>query len=64
MSSSLSNLFAAAAEQHNQLPMPPVAYGVLSLVAFGVLLGILWFFRGTAQKYAKGHAHGQAGEHH
>lgn len=64
MSSSLSNLFAAAGEQHNTLPMSPAAYGILSLLAFVVLLGVLWFFRGTAQKYSSGHAHTRADEHH
>jgi hypothetical protein len=64
MSSSLSNLFAAVEEQHRQMPMPPVAYGILALAAFGALLGVLWFFRGTAQKYAGGHAQGRADERH
>ena len=62
MTSSLSHLYAAhvfaAAEEHtNELPMPPIAFGALAMVAFLVLLGVLWAFRGTANKIAGG-AHG------
>jgi hypothetical protein len=57
MSSSLSNLYAAAEEPHRQLPMPPFAYGLLMFVGFMVLLGVLWFFRGTAQRYASPVSH-------
>lgn len=31
----------------NELPMEPLWYGVLALIAFLVLLGILWSFRNT-----------------
>jgi hypothetical protein len=58
MSSSLSNLFAAAEEPHRELPMPPPVYGVLMLLGFLVLLGVLWFFRGTAQRIAAPVPHG------
>jgi hypothetical protein len=55
MSSSLSNLAAAAEENTRELPMPPYAFGILAFCAFLVLLGVLWSFRGTAQKIAAGH---------
>ena len=62
MTSSLSHLYAAhvfaATEEHaNELPMSPIAFGALAMVAFLVLLGVLWAFRGTANKIA-GPAHG------
>jgi hypothetical protein len=54
-----------------ELPMAPLAFGVLAMVAFLVLLGVLWAFRGTANKIAVGamrgtgpdHADHVAGEH-
>jgi hypothetical protein len=49
MSSSLSNLFAAAEEQTRELPMAPYAFGGLAMLGFLLLLGILWSFRGVAQ---------------
>jgi hypothetical protein len=42
--------------------MSATMYGVLALVAFGVLLGVLWFFRGTAQKMSGSHTHTRAPE--
>ena len=68
MSSSLSNLFAAAEEQTRELPMSPYAFGALAFLGFLVLLGVLWSFRGTAQKLAAGTRHGdhdaRQGGHH
>jgi hypothetical protein len=65
MSSSLSNLYATAAETKRELPMPPLAYGVLMLIGFMVLLGVLWFFRGTAQRIADPVPHrDDQGSHH
>lgn len=63
MSLTLASVFTAAEEAHRELPMPAIAYGILALAAFGVLLALLWSFRGTAQKVrspqAGGHdAHG------
>jgi hypothetical protein len=68
MSSSLSNLYAAA-EAPRELPMPPIAYGALAFIGFLLLLGVLWTFRGTAAKIAAGnpHVHGHddhQGSHH
>ena len=68
MSSSLSNLFAAAEEQTRELPMSPYAFGALAFIGFLALLGVLWGFRNTAQKLA-GPAHhgdhaGHQGGHH
>ena len=65
MSSSLSNLFAAAEEQTRELPMSPYAYGALAFLGFLLLLAVLWGFRSTAQKLATGshHGHGDHGTH-
>lgn len=66
-------LIAAEEETLRELPMPPVAYGLLALVGFGLLLAILWSFRGTAQKIRDvgqtaadnpSHAPGDHGTHH
>ena len=66
MSSSLANVLVAAEEQGRELPMHPYMFGALALVLFMALLGVLWAFRGTAQRYSTGHApkHTQAGERH
>lgn len=48
--SHLLALIAAEEETLRELPMPPVAYGLLALAGFGLLLAVLWSFRGTAQK--------------
>ncbi|MGA8979633.1 MAG: hypothetical protein WB473_11020 [Pedococcus sp.] len=61
MSSSLSNLFAAAEEQTRELPMSPYAFGGLAFLSFLVLLGVLWAFRGTAQSLAGQVQHGDHG---
>jgi hypothetical protein len=64
MSPSLSNLFAVAEEHTRELPMPPYAIGALAFCSFLALLGILWGFRGSAQKLAAGHgAHGSEHQH-
>jgi hypothetical protein len=55
MSPSLSNLFAVAEEHTRELPMSPYAFGAIAFCSFLALLGILWGFRGTAQKLAAGH---------
>ncbi|GAB3446766.1 hypothetical protein GCM10027517_29540 [Phycicoccus ginsengisoli] len=55
MSSSLSNLLAATQEQTRELPMPPLAFGAIAFIGFLVLLGVLWSFRGTAQKISGQH---------
>ena len=65
MSSSLSNLVAATEEHAHELPMPPEAFGALAIVSFLVLLGVLWAFRGTAQKLAgPHHPHQHDGDAH
>ena len=65
MSTSLLNLFAAAEEHHRDMPMPPLAFGLIALVGFFLALGVLWSFRGTASKIAgPGEAHDQHGGHH
>jgi hypothetical protein len=50
--SSLLNLSAASEEHLRELPMPPYAFGGIAMLAFLVLLGVLWSFRGVAQKIA------------
>ena len=62
MSSSLATLYSSVEETHRELPMSATMYGVLALVAFGVLLGVLWFSRGTAQKMSGSHTHTRAPE--
>jgi hypothetical protein len=52
---SLSNLVVVAQEQTRELPMSPYAFGAIAFVSFLALLGVLWGFRGTAQKLAAGH---------
>jgi len=36
-----------------ELPMPPLAFGVIAFGCFLVLLGVLWSFRNTAARYDK-----------
>lgn len=50
---SLPAVLIAAEEAHRELPIPPWLVGVIALVAFAVLLGITWSFRGTHHKYAR-----------
>ncbi|HEY8306304.1 MAG TPA: hypothetical protein VIG79_06455 [Lapillicoccus sp.] len=40
----------SAEEQHQSLPMPPLAYGLIAFAAFLLGLGVLWTFRNTAAK--------------
>lgn len=40
----------SAEEQHNSLPMPPIAFGIIAFCAFLLGLGVLWMFRNTAAK--------------
>jgi drug/metabolite transporter (DMT)-like permease len=55
MSSSVITMVATAEEHTRELPMSPYGYGAIAFVAFLVALGVLWFFRGAAQKIAAGH---------
>jgi hypothetical protein len=50
--SSLSSLtiLTAAEPAGRELPMPPVFFGLISLVLFGVALAFLWSFRNTGAK--------------
>lgn len=41
-----------AAAEGIELPMPTWLYGVIAWILFMIALGVLWSFRGTAQKYA------------
>ena len=61
---SLTSVVAAAQEHTRELPMSPYAFGAIAFVSFLALLGVLWAFRGTAQKHAVGHAsHGTGHQH-
>jgi hypothetical protein len=53
----------SAEEQHNSLPMPPIAYGVIAFVAFLLGLGVLWTFRNTAAKVPPRDEHNDATMH-
>ena len=53
---SLPSVVAAAEGHTRELPMSPYAFGAVAFISFLALLGILWAFRGTAQKHAFGHA--------
>ena len=65
MSSSLSNLLTAAEENTRELPMPPEVFGALAFLGFLLLLGVLWSFRGTAQKISGQHLpHDHSGGSH
>ena len=50
--SSLSSLtiLTAAEPAGRELPMPPVFFGLISLLLFGLALAFLWSFRNTAAK--------------
>jgi hypothetical protein len=50
-------------EQLRELPMPSWMYAVLFLVGFGLLLGITWSFRNTANKVRAGAGPGTAVGH-
>jgi hypothetical protein len=39
------------AEKVRELPMPPWAFGVLTIVTFAVLLGITWSFRSVGNRH-------------
>lgn len=41
------------AEKERTLPMPPWLFGLLALVAFGVLLGITWSFKSIGQRHGE-----------
>lgn len=62
MSSSLVNLYTAAAEPTRELPMSPYMFFAIALGGFLLLLAVLWAFRGTAQKMSGGAAHTRASE--
>lgn len=44
-------LLAGEAESHvvNELPIPPIMFGVVALIVFMALLAFLWSFRNTLQ---------------
>lgn len=64
MSASVLPALVSAEEAHRQLPMPAWLYGVIAMVVFLLLLGLLWSFRGTAYKIRDRHAAPGAGGHH
>ncbi|WP_298751151.1 hypothetical protein [uncultured Serinicoccus sp.] len=65
MSPALSLHLLAAAEEGghhvvNELPFPPIMFGVIAMLAFILLLGFLWTFRNTLAL----DPHGVADAHH
>lgn len=65
MSMMFGPLLVAAEEMTHELPMPAWMFGAIALVAFALLLGLTWAFRGTATKWAQagdgaGNAHGSS----
>lgn len=54
-----SSALRVLTEGHTELPMPPYLFGVVTLLIFAVLLGVLWTFRNSSQKYAPPSEHGQ-----
>ena len=62
MSSSLSNLYAAA-EVHRELPMPAPLFGIIAFALFLLALGVLWMFRGTAHRLEPQGTHHGADQH-
>ena len=72
--SSLSSLtiLAAAEPAGRELPMPPVFFGLISLLLFVLALAFLWSFRNTAAKTdprnvgepRQGHSHTGHAEQH
>ncbi|WP_298888077.1 hypothetical protein [uncultured Serinicoccus sp.] len=65
MSPALSLHLLAAAEEGghhvvNELPFPPIMFGVFAMLAFLLLLGFLWTFRNTLAL----DPHGVADAHH
>ncbi len=75
---SLTSTVATLANAGTDLPLPPLAFGLIAFASFLVLLGVLWAFRNTAVKYdtptsvrhddqgGRGDAHGSTdpGGHH
>ena len=43
-------ILTAAEPAGRELPMPPVFFGLISLLLFGLALAFLWSFRNTAAK--------------
>ena len=43
-------LAQGAAEQVRELPMSPLSFGVMTIVIFVALLGLVWTFRNTSNK--------------
>jgi len=42
---------ATTPEHHTELPLPPTMYGVIAIVVFIALLGLVWTFRGNSNKH-------------
>jgi hypothetical protein len=44
-------LAATTPEHHTDLPMSPNMYGLIAIVVFLALLGLVWTFRGNSNKH-------------
>jgi hypothetical protein len=50
MSDRVLTLVAQGEEATRELPMPPIAYFIITFALFLVALGVTWSFRNTAHK--------------
>ncbi|WP_198950073.1 hypothetical protein [Kineosporia sp. A_224] len=48
---SLATVAAEGEEQLRELPIPPVAFGLLALAAFGLLLLVTFAFRSVSTRH-------------
>ncbi len=44
-------VLAAEAERHNELPMPPVMFGIIALTVFAFLAVVVWSYRDVANRH-------------
>ncbi len=65
MTSSLISLAAQEAEHGAELPIPPIAFGLIAFACFLILLAFVWSFRNTAADHRpkSGGEHGQDESH-
>ena len=65
MTPSLIPLVAAAEEHHRELPLPSIAFGLIAIACFLILLAFVWSFRNNAadRRPQSGGEHGQGQGH-
>ena len=47
----MARLLAGSSETAQSLPISPAAFGILALVAFGVLLAVTYAFRSVSNRH-------------